>query len=124
MVSVKMCITTWTGPLTICKSEVFIMISTDTTALCRRYPPINLQDRAYPFLALILKFFKKLTKGKVGDLFSPKVGLFSFKNFHYWEQMKLLTRNKLSRYLLSAQGICTRNTFAFIVNYRPPRHIS
>ena len=49
-----------------------MMISTDTTALCRGYPSTNLQHRTYPFLGLVFEFFKKLTESKVRDLFTPK----------------------------------------------------
>ena len=46
---------------------------TNRTAFCRRYPLSDLQYRTYPFLGLVFEFKNKLTEGKIGDLFTPKV---------------------------------------------------
>ena len=49
------------------------MVSTDAAPLCRRCPPVNLQHSAYPFFRLVFEFKYKLSEGKIGDLFTPKV---------------------------------------------------
>ena len=48
------------------------MMSTDTTALCRRYPLTNLQHRTNTLWDWCLIFFDELTEGKVGYLFPQR----------------------------------------------------
>ena len=97
-------------------------MSAHTTALCGRRPPIDFQHRADTLMALVFKLSEKLTKGEVGDLFSPqafhtrKVEVFKEQYIkttaQVYREFPMMVCSLVRRFLVDT---CNVLTFSFLI---------